>query len=261
MKQKTLFFSILLLAAIILSACTAAGGADALVLESTDIAVEGNESTDNADSPEVNTSDPDDKYLRTRLAEGETPPAMVLILGTFKLEDTEFAIDSAQAAELLPLWKALRSLSESETVAAEELQAVINQVQDTMTAEQIAAIESMELTMQDLGAIAEELGLELNNFGGRFGELSPEMQATREAARESGQNPFGDEFPGGGQGAGPGGGIPGGGPGGGQGFGGGELSPEARQTAIAERGGVRGAQLGINPFLLEAVIEFLETKT
>lgn len=255
MKQKTLFFSILLLATIILSACTAAGGADALVLESTDIAVEGNESTDNADSPEVNASDPDDKYLRTRLAEGETPLAMMLILGTFKLEDTEFAIDSAQAAELLPLWKALRSLSQSETVAAEELQAVINQVQDTMTAEQIAAIESMELTMQDLGAIAEELGLELNNFGGRFGELSPEMQATREAARESGQ------FPGGGQGSGPGGGIPGSGPGGGQGFGGGELSPEARQTAIAERGGVRGAQLGINPFLLEVVIEFLETKT
>jgi hypothetical protein len=207
-----------------------------------------------ADSPADNVTEPAAENRGTRLAEGETPLATLLILGTFTLENTEFAIDSEQAAKLLPLWKALRSLNESETVASEELQAVINQIQDTMTAEQIAAIETMDLTMQDLGAIAEELGLELDNFGGRLGELSPEMQATREAVRESGQ------FPGGGQGAGPGGGIPGGGPGGGQGFGGGELSPEARQTAIAERGGLRGAQLGVNPFILEALIEFLETK-
>jgi hypothetical protein len=254
MKRKTIFFSILLLAAILLSACTAAESADALDQGSTATTDEGNESSVNADSPEVNASDPSDQYLRTRLADGETPLAMMLILGIFKLEKTNFAIDSAQAAVLLPLWKALRSLSESETVAAEEIQAIIDQIQDTMTAEQIAAIESMDLTMQDLGVIAEELGLELDSFGGRFAELSPEMQATREAARESGQ------FPGGGQGTGPGGGIPGSGPGGGQGFGSGELSPEARQTAIAERGGVRGAQLGVNPFLLEAVIEFLEAK-
>lgn len=254
MKQMTFFITILLLAAIILSACSAAGGDAAQVAENIATAIEENEAAIDADSPADSVSEPAGENIRTRLAEGETPPAMMLILGTFKLEDTEFAIDSAQAAELLPLWKALRSLSESETVATEELQAVINQVQDTMTAEQIAAIGSMELTLQNLGPIAEDLGLELGNFGGRFGELSPEMQATREAARESGQ------FPGGGQGTGPGSGIPASGPGGGQGLGGGELSPEARQTAIAERGGVRGAQLGINPFLLEAVIEFLETK-
>jgi hypothetical protein len=254
MKKRTISISLLLLASIFVSACSTAGQSVALEVGTTPSAAEGNNSAGTAENTADETPEPVRDNLRTRLVEGETPLAMMLILGTFKLEKTDFAIDSAQAAGLLPLWKALRSLSESETVASEELQAVINQIQDTMTAEQIAAIETMDLTMQDLGAIAEELGLELDSFGGRFAELSPEMQATREAARESGQ------FPGGGQGTGPGGGIPGSGPGGGQGFAGGELSPEARQTAIAERGGVRGAQLGVNPFLLETVIEFLEAK-
>jgi hypothetical protein len=149
----------------------------------------------------------------------------------------------------------LRSLGESETTAAEELDAVVNQIQDTMKPEQLTAIEAMELSLQDMRTIAEEMGIQFGS-GGRFEDLTPEMQATMEAARESGQ------FPGGG--GGPGGGIPGqgGGPGGGGGFGGqGGLSPEARQTAIAERGGARGASLGLNPALLDAIIEFLEAKT
>lgn len=180
----------------------------------------------------------------------ETPLAMQLMMGTFKLEETGYPVTPEQAAELLPLWKALRSLGESETTAAQELQAVVNQIEDTLTSEQMSAIEGMELSLQDMRTIAEEMGIEFGGAG-RFGNMTPEMQATMEAARESGQ------FPGGGSG------IPGqgGGPGGGGGFGGpGGLSPEARETAIAERGGVRGANLGLNPALLDAIIEFLEAK-
>ena len=157
---------------------------------------------------------------------------------------------------LLPLWKAARSLSQSETAATEELQAVIKQIEDTMTAEQLAALADTSLSFEDMGAIAEEFGLEFG--GGQFGDISPEMQATMQAARESGQFPpdgFGGAGPGFG-GAGPGGGA---GPDGGLGPGGG-LSPEQRQTAIAERGGFRRANLGIPAPLLDAVIEFLEAK-
>ena len=61
------------------------------------------------------------------------PISAQLGFGTLLLEDTEHAVDAGQAAELLPLWKAARSLSESETVAEAELEAVFHQIEDTMT--------------------------------------------------------------------------------------------------------------------------------
>lgn len=186
------------------------------------------------------------------------PTNMKLLLGTVKLDETDYAVDAEQASELLPLWKALRSLSESDTTAQVELDALVTQIQETMTPEQISAIDNMNLTMQDTASVMQTLGIETSNFGG-FGDITPEMQATMEAARASG------DFPGGGPGGDfPGGGPGGGGPGGGQGFGGGfggaEMDPTARETAIAERGGTRGAGFGLNTDLLDAIIQFLEAK-
>ena len=189
------------------------------------------------------------------------PLSMKLALGTFKLEDTDYPIDAEQAQELLPLWKAARSLNESDTTATEEIDAIINQIEEAMTPEQLEAIDAMNLTFQDMATIAEEQGIELG-FGG--GNLTPEMQATREAMRASGQMPGGGSGGGSGGGFGggfggdmPPGGFPEGGPGGGAGGG---FSPEAQQTAIAERGAARGASLGLNSALLDAIIEFLEAK-
>ena len=169
-------------------------------------------------------------------------PEMNLMLGTVKLDETEFAVDAEQASQVLPLWKALRSLSEDDTTAQAEIEALITQIGETMTPEQTSAIDDMNLTMQDMGSVMETLGIE-GNFGGS-GQISEEMRATMEAARESG------DFPGGGQG--PGGGF--------GGFGGAEMDPEARATAIAERGGMRGTGFGINTTLLDGIIEFLEAK-
>ena len=174
-----------------------------------------------------------------------------LALGIFELEKTDYPISREQAGELMPLWKAARSLSESETSAAAELEAVMTQIQGTMSAEQVQAITDMQLTFQDMSEIAQELGLEIGSGGGQFGNMSPEMQATVQAARESGQRPGG--MP-------PSGMAPSGGFGGGSGPGA-ELDPAARETAMAERGGAPGANLGLNPALLDAVIEFLYTKT
>lgn len=187
---------------------------------------------------------------------------MKLLLGTVKLDETEYAVDAEQASQLLPLWKALRSLSADDATAEVEIEALITQIGENMTPEQTSAIEDMNLTMQDMGSVMETLGVE-GNFGGA-GQMSEEMQATMEAARASG------DFPGGGPGGGEfippdGGGMgPGGGQGAGGGFGGGfggaEMDPSARETAIAERGGTRGAGSGINSNLLDAIIEFLEAK-
>jgi len=168
------------------------------------------------------------------------------------LDETAYAIDSQQAAELLPLWKVLLSLTDSDTAAQAEVDAVFASIQDSMTSEQMAAIENMELTMADMAKVMEILGIE-TGFGGRFGEITPEMQATIEAMRESGEGP--PEGFGGGQGFG--GGM---GPGGGMGSSGEGISPEMRETAIAGRGSNLGRGFGINTPLLEGVITFLEAK-
>ncbi len=121
------------------------------------------------------------------------PISAQLGFGTLLLEDSEYAVDPAQAAELLPLWKAARSLSQSETVAEAELQAVFNQIQDSMTSEQISAIADLQLTGEKMAQLLEDLGLSFGFGRPGFGDLTPEQQATAQAARESG-----DGFPGGG---------------------------------------------------------------
>jgi hypothetical protein len=251
MKKHTIFIGILLLAAVLLSACgnSSAQSAVEAAAEGLSEAVEGVETQVDETQSDAQSEAPETEN------EFSMPSAMQLALGTFKLEESDYPVEGAQAQELVTLWKAVRVLTESETTAAEEIEALVDQIGDTMTAEQMTAIEAMELTFEDMGAIAEELGLEFSGAG-RFGDLTPEMQATMEAMRESGEFPRG----------GPGGEFPGGGPGGQGGPGGfggqGGLSPEARETAIAERGGFTraGAGLGLNPALLDAVIEFLQTK-
>ena len=84
--------------------------------------------------------------------ERETPLALQLALGTFRLEETDYAVDAEQAAALLPLWKAARSLGQSETAASQEVEAVIKQIEGAMTNEQLTAIGAMNLSMKDFAA-------------------------------------------------------------------------------------------------------------
>ena len=63
-----------------------------------------------------------------------------LAVGTLLLEETALAVDEVLAVELYPLWQALQSLSDSDTAAEVEVQAVVNQIQGTMTPEQVAGM-------------------------------------------------------------------------------------------------------------------------
>ena len=145
MKKITVVFSVLILIAISISACNASEQVNPATQQGTSIA---NADTDNSSGDDTgiveNTQVPATPGSRQRLADGEIPLAMKITLGTFLLEGTDYPINAEQAAELLPLWKALRSLSESETTAAEEIQALLNQIQDTLTPEQIATMDSMD---------------------------------------------------------------------------------------------------------------------
>jgi hypothetical protein len=95
----------------------------------------------------------------TAASQGTLSPAAKDLLGIFKLEDTDLAVDATQAATLLPLWQAYRSLLNSDTTASAELEAVKIQIDEAITAKQTAAIAAMNLTAQDMISMAEQLGV------------------------------------------------------------------------------------------------------
>jgi hypothetical protein len=191
--------------------------------------------------------------------ENAIPVAMQLALGPFKLDETGSPLTSEQAAALIPLWKAYRSLSTSGEGSSVEIEALIGQIQETLSQDQQQAIADMQLTMNDLMQLAQEKNLALGGAGGPG--LTSEERATREAQRFSGQGGGeGGEFrPGGGMG--PPAGIS---PGGGGMMPEGEMppgamtTPGARQTAVARQPG--GDNLMVSPALVEALIIFLETE-
>lgn len=162
-----------------------------------------------------------------------------LSVGTFKLEEGDFAVDAAQAADLLPLWQVLKSLTESGSAAQEEIDALILQIEETMTAEQIEAIAAMQLTREEMGAVMQEYGLTVG----------------------TGENAVEGATPGMGRG---GSGVPG--MGGGPGGGGGEtgLTPDQIATMQAERekNGETGSMMNsrLSGVIIEGLIELLQNK-
>ena len=93
------------------------------------------------------------------------PLATQLIVGTFKLDGTAQAVTAEQAKELLPLWQVYKDLLASDTSAQEEKDGLVEQVQETMTKEQVQAITAMNLTQRDIFTLMQEKGL--GNGGGQ----------------------------------------------------------------------------------------------
>jgi hypothetical protein len=136
----------------------------------------------------------------------ELPVQTKLILGIINLDETENAVTAEQAKELLPMFHVLKDLNESDTAAQEEKTGLTNQIQETLTAEQVKAIEGMNLTRRDMFAVMQ------GNSGGTSSTQGG-TNSTQTGSRTSGNNGGMDGPPdmGGFSGGGPGGGIPGGG--------------------------------------------------
>ena len=176
-----------------------------------------------------------------------------LLLGTLRLEGTDLAINPEMASQLLPLWQAARTIYTSDTSAAAEQEAILNQIIEVMTAEQLEAIEAMDLSSEGMmQSLRETLGDALPDGFPLDGELTEGFPEPPEG------------MPDGARGFRPGQGFEGGpglGQGTGEGFGSGMgqgLSPEAQATLQAERGG-RGGRL-VNPMMFEVIIELLQER-
>ncbi len=121
--KKFLFVSVIVSLVLVLTACGSTQSSNAVATASTALSMEGQ-----------------------------------LLVGTIKLESTTLAVTSDQADELLPLWETLQSLASSGTAASEEINAVVDQIESTMSPQQISSITAMNLTQQDLAAAIVDTG-------------------------------------------------------------------------------------------------------
>ncbi len=179
------------------------------------------------------------------------PVTLQLALGTLQLEaDSDLAVTIEQAETLLPLWQQVLSLAQAAGQSSQppqnpqdgqsELQTAVEAVQAAMTDEQLAAIQEMEWSTDELTALAETYGIDLPSD--LLATPDASAQATMQAGGPGGQPPQGTPGAGG-----PGGGMPGGGPGGG-GPGGGQGGPQGgpQGTPMAP-GGSGGGMPGGGP--------------
>jgi hypothetical protein len=189
------------------------------------------------------------------------PVESQLIVGTINLEGTDNAVDVDMAQQLLPLWQTLQSLENSDAAAAEEKNAVLEQIQETMAPAQIQAIRDMQLTQQSMLEVMQKQGMMM--FGNRSGTsltgtpsfqgdgftgggFAPDAGAGGTFSQDGGASPGGPPSDGA---------VPGGGFAGGNGQ---NLSQEQIATLRAGRtqnGGGRSSQ-----GLINALIQFLEQK-
>jgi hypothetical protein len=183
------------------------------------------------------------------LEPGDLSLQTALLVGTLKLEGTPQAVTSEQAAQLLTLWKAVRSLAESDTTSDVEMEALTRQIEASMTADQRQAIEALELTQEDVMALMQELVP---------GQFFTSDGSSDEAFPEGGP-PDGVPFIQGGPPGGAAGAPPDtffAGPGGDQGA---SLTPEQLATLQARRESGGGARMNLR--LLQPLLDLLEERS
>jgi hypothetical protein len=171
-------------------------------------------------------------------AESSLAPSTRLILGTFKLEGTAEAVTAQQAAALLPLWQVYQGLQGSGTAAQEEIDALVQQIQETMTSSQVQSMQAMSLTQADIMSVMVEQNIV---------EAGPQQAVTRTA---SGSGPQ----------AGPEGGMPPADTGGDPGMMGAAAPVSASSSTAGSSSSQVQAGSGVPSALLDALIQLLETR-
>jgi len=171
----------------------------------------------------------------------DLPMAAQLVLGTLKLEDTDQAVTKQQATELLPMWQVYQDLTSSDTAAQEEIDGLTEQIQETMSADQMSTITSMNLTQQDVFAITQEQGgrmalVRQNNDGSSSqssgGFVPPDGGMGGDPPPDDGMGDFGDTG----------------------------SSVSTGQNQGAETGTSLGRSSGVPSALVQVLIEVLEQK-
>lgn len=185
-------------------------------------------------------------------ASGALSVPLQVAIGTIKLDETNNAVTAKQAADLLPLWQTLQVLESSDTAAQEEKDALLAQIQETMTMDQMQAITTLNLTRQDMFAILQSQG------GLAFGNSQSGNTQNGTNRNSSNNNRRNFNSSGGGFAGGPpDGGFPGGGPG----FQGqGTSRTQSNNSTQNSNRQVAADPNRLPTLLIQAVIEYLKKK-
>ena len=143
--------------------------------------------------PASTTSSNPDTYVSPSLDlayENAISTRLQLTLGSLKLAETAAPITAEQAQVMLPLWQALQNMTKTGNSAQAEVNALLGQIEDAFTAEQLTAIRDMKLTSADIQTWASANGVSVGSGsgqpgsgqGGGGGGMSPEARATKQAA-------------------------------------------------------------------------------
>ncbi|HMD89171.1 MAG TPA: hypothetical protein VKF38_08410 [Anaerolineaceae bacterium] len=79
-------------------------------------------------------------------------------LGILKLQGTSLAVTAEQANTLLPLWKAVKVLSTNNITSPAEMTALYQQIEDSLTSNQVQAIKNLSLTQAELNTLIQQQG-------------------------------------------------------------------------------------------------------
>ena len=187
MKRSLSLFALLSLA-LLLAAC---GGSpvqtvDAVPAAGAQPAADTVESAPETDAAEAAPADA--AVLLDMSYEGALSQKLLLSLGTFGLADTDYALNAEQASLMIFYWQALNNMTASGNSAPEEVTAILTQIEETFTPEQITAINQMQLTSESLQIWATENQITMGTgAGGGQGQgggsgMDADARATRQAA-------------------------------------------------------------------------------
>ena len=186
MKRSLSLFALLSLA-LLLAAC---GGSSAGTVDSAP-AADAQPAADTVESaPEADVADtaPAEAVALDMDYEGALSQKLLLSIGSMELADTEYALNAEQAQLMLFYWQALSSMTASGNSATEEVAAILIQIEETFTAEQISAINEMQLNADSLQTWATEnqitMGTGAGSGGGQGGGsgMDADARATKQAA-------------------------------------------------------------------------------
>ena len=176
----------------------------------------------------------------------DLPIETQLAVGTLKLDGTAQDVSAEQAEQLLLYWQVYKELSHSETAAQAEIDGLISQIQETMTDDQMQAINEMDITQQDVFTAMQGLTVASSSS-------SASTVSVPSGSSSGGGMPAGGP-PADGGGAPPDGGMP-------ADIGGAAPESGTDQAQKTQAGSSSGATTGVPTPLVQAVIQSLQQKT
>ena len=89
---------------------------------------------------------------------GQQSTTKNLAIGILKMEGTSQAVTATQASTLLPLWKAVNAMGNDKSASKLEVAALYDQIQESLTADQVAMIKQVTYTQPELANMIQKYG-------------------------------------------------------------------------------------------------------